>query len=158
MGVCWATLARSRAGDRFALLAPGRAPLTFGRLAEHLEETRKRLRDLGVGIGDRVATVLADGPDAATAAMAVSSLATFVPLKPRAERAEYESLFLQLTPRMLLVHPRAPHPARDAARSLRIPVIEANRHFEAGVFTLEGRTGYAPVLDQSPGMEDIALI
>src|SRR5258706_9185840 len=158
MGFCWASLARSRPCDRLAILAPNRASLTFERLAMHLDETRARLRTAGIGVGDRVAAVLPDGPDAAAAAIAISSSATFAPLNPTASRIEYESVLLALAPRAVLLHPGATHSARDAARSLRIPVLEVHRHFDAGVFTLDGRTGYAPAPDRIATPDDLAVI
>src|SRR6266404_6378318 len=140
MGFCWATLARTHPCDGVAILAPDRSPLTFGRLATHLHETGALLRRSGIGPADRVVSVLPHGPDAATAALAVSSVAAFAPLDPDMGRSEYTSLFLRLIPKVLLAPAGVPHPAKDAARSLRIPVLEVNRHYEAGVFTLDGRT------------------
>lgn len=144
--------------DRVAILAPDRAPLTYGRLDAHVEEIGERLCELGVSRRDRVACVLPDGPDSATAAIAISSWAAFAPLTPRARRVECESIFLELTPKIVLIAPGMPQEARDAARALRIPVLEVHRHYEAGVFTLDGRSGYRPARNVNAAPEDIALI
>jgi acyl-CoA synthetase (AMP-forming)/AMP-acid ligase II len=47
-----------RAPKATAILAPGRAPLTYERLYVHVRNTAKTLNTLGVGRGDRVALVL----------------------------------------------------------------------------------------------------
>jgi len=57
-------------------------------------------------------------------------------LAPRASRETYEKLLFEANPQLLLLHSGA-HPAREAARSLEIPVANVLRHFEAGIFTLE---------------------
>lgn len=157
MDLGWGTFPNSRP-DEIAILAPDRAALTYSQVRAHLDATRERLCKLGIGRGDRVASVLPSGPDSATATIATVGVATFVPLDPHWTRGEYEALFFNLTPKIVLVHPGEPHPARDAARSLRIPVIDVHRHGEAGVFTLEGRTGAVPAMIREAAQEDIALI
>ena len=127
-----------------AIEAPGRLPLTHCRLAEHMEAISARLRSLGVGRGNRVVSVVPTGPDAASAILAVSSAATFVPLDPNATQPEYQSLFQILEPRIVIVEAGVSHPAADAARAARIPVLELRREKEAGAFSLDGHTGYAP--------------
>ena len=47
--------------DRPAILAPGRAPLTFAALKNLVEKTIASLNGFGVGRGDRVAIVLPNG-------------------------------------------------------------------------------------------------
>jgi hypothetical protein len=71
--------------------------------------------------------------------LAVSSTAVFVHVDQHAE-------LFQKIPKVLLA-PAGRLPAKDTARSLRIPVLEVYRHYEAGVFTLEGKTGVRPVTE-----------
>ncbi len=119
------------------IAAPGRGDLSSSRLEEHLHITLKRLKKLGVRRGECVASVLPDGPDAATVAMAVKLAdANFAPLPFGASREKYLTLLLETDPKLLLLLSGA-HPAREAARSLGIPVANVLRHFEAGIFTLE---------------------
>jgi thioesterase domain-containing protein len=119
------------------ITAPGRGDLSSARLEEHLHATVKRLKKLGVRPGVCIASVLPDGPDAITAAMTAKlAHADFVPLARRASLEQYQSLFLKTEPKLLLLHSGA-HPAREAARSLGIPIANVLRHFEAGIFTLE---------------------
>ena len=119
------------------ITAPGRGGVSSSRLEEHLHATVKRLKKLGVRHGVCVASVLPDGPDAITAAMTVKlAQADFVPLARRASLEQYQSLLLRTDAKLLLLH-SGPHPAREAARSLGIPIANVLRHFEAGIFTLE---------------------
>jgi non-ribosomal peptide synthetase component E (peptide arylation enzyme) len=43
-----------RIPDAPAILAPGRAPLSFGRLYRHIEDVERRLRAMGIGRHDRI--------------------------------------------------------------------------------------------------------
>ena len=61
-----------------AILAPDRAPLTFGALKNLIEKTIASLNSFGVGHGDRVAIVLPNGPEMATAFLAVAAGAVTV--------------------------------------------------------------------------------
>lgn len=119
------------------ITAPGRGNLCKSRLEEHLHATVKRLKKLGVRPGECVASLLPEGPDATTAAMTVRlARADFVPLASRASLEQYQSLLLRSDAKLLLLH-SGPHPAREAARTLGIPIANVLRHFEAGIFTLE---------------------
>jgi hypothetical protein len=137
--------------------APGRGDLSAARLEEHLQSTFKRLKQLGVRFGDSVASVLPEGSDAITARHAVtaSSHAIYTPLEPTRSREQYESLLLEIDPKLLLMHP-GEHPSRDAARSLGIPVANVLRHFEAGVFTLEAAVAPPRVTEVPPAWKNRA--
>jgi oxalate---CoA ligase len=63
-----------------ALLAPGRATLDYGGLYAQLCDVGAALNDGGVGQGDRVALLISNGPEAATAFLSVSCFATAVPV------------------------------------------------------------------------------
>ncbi len=137
-----------------AITAPGRGNLTAQRLEEHLQSTSKRLKQLGVGFGDSVASMLPDGPDAITASLAVvaHARAKYQQLEPNLSREQYDAILLETDPKLLLVHPGdhpPTHPVRHAARGLGIPVVHVLRHFEAGVFTIEPAVA-APVSNGAP--------
>src|SRR5690348_931369 len=72
----------SRAPEAPAILAPGRTPLTYGALVRHAQETERALRRFGVGAHDRVALIVANGPDLATAVLEVAAHAIVAPLNP----------------------------------------------------------------------------
>ena len=71
-----------RIPDAPAILAPGRAPLTYGRLYQHIEKIGRTLRAMGIGHRDRIAVVLPNGPEMAVAIFAVAAIAACAPLNP----------------------------------------------------------------------------
>src|SRR4030095_14806419 len=71
-----------RTPDALALLAPGRAPLTYGRLYRHIDDVVHTLHTMGLGRHDRIAVVLPNGPEMATAFLAVAAGASCAPLNP----------------------------------------------------------------------------
>ncbi|TJW74862.1 MAG: AMP-dependent synthetase, partial [Mesorhizobium sp.] len=70
------------AEDAPAIAAPERAALSHGRLRRLIQETVARLNALGIGRGDRVAIVLPNGPEMATAFIAIAAAASTAPLNP----------------------------------------------------------------------------
>ena len=63
-------------------LAPGRAPLTYRRLYQHVEKAGRALRATGMGRSDRVAVVPPNGPEMAVAVLTVAANATSAPVNP----------------------------------------------------------------------------
>lgn len=55
-------LIEARVSDAPALLAPGREAMSYSRLLAQVDSTLGALHAMGIGRGDRVATVLANGP------------------------------------------------------------------------------------------------
>lgn len=141
-----------------AILAPGRLPLSYGRLHEHIEYTGRTLRSLGIGRKDRVAIVLPNGPEMALAVLAVAANATCIPLNPAYETEELNRYFADLRPRALILWTGVDLAARRVALSLGIPVIElTSLCAAAGLFELTGETGQtAP--DESVSETDVAVL
>jgi acyl-CoA synthetase (AMP-forming)/AMP-acid ligase II len=129
-----------RTPDATAILGPGRLPLTYSRLFRHVEEVGRRLRSMGVGRRDRVAVVLPNGPEMATAIVAVASNAACAPMNPAYRAEELDRYLADLTPRALLIQAGADSPARQVALARGIAVIELTPIFdaEAGLFRLAG--------------------
>src|SRR5437773_3149180 len=71
-----------RIPDAPAILAPGRAPLTYGRLWQHIEHVLQALHAMGIGRQDRVVLMLPNGAEMAVAFLAVAAGATCAPLNP----------------------------------------------------------------------------
>ena len=115
-----------------ALSAPGGTPLSFGALRELCAATRQELNRLGIGRGDRVAIVLPNGPQMATAFIAVAHAATAAPLNPAYRADEFEFYLSDLNARALLVERGSTSVARDVAQRLSVPVIELVHDAEAG--------------------------
>jgi acyl-CoA synthetase (AMP-forming)/AMP-acid ligase II/acyl carrier protein len=145
--------------DATAITAPGRRALSYREMQAHVARTAATLHALGVGRGDRVAVVLPNGPEMATAFLAVASAATCAPLNPAYGETELDFYFEDLGVRALIVARGARSPAGDVARARSIPVLElaVPNDLKAGIFSLgeqDGLTG-APA---DAGPDDVALV
>lgn len=110
--------------DAPAILAPGRAPLSYGLLFRHAENMRSRLRAMGISRHDRVAVVLPNGPDLAEAIVATAASAACAPLNPAYGAEELDRYFAALRPSVLITEPLIDQPARRVALARGIPVVE----------------------------------
>lgn len=135
-----------RIPDAAAILAPGREPLTYGRLHQHVDAVGRTLRTLGIGRGDRVVVILPNGPEMAVAVLALAASATCVPMNPAYGAEELERYFAAVGPRALITLSGVDSPARRVAISRGVRVIELSiaPGAEAGLFTLAGEGGHAP--------------
>jgi acyl-CoA synthetase (AMP-forming)/AMP-acid ligase II len=129
-----------RSPDSQAILAPGRAPLTYGRLYQHLDQVRRTLRAMGIGRRDRIAVVLPNGPEMAVAFLTVAACAVCVPINPAYGTEELDRYFADLRLRALITQAGVDSPARRIARSRAVQIIELSTepNVEAGFFTLAG--------------------
>ena len=149
----------ARNGGRPALLNEAGAPLSYEHLWQQVAATVTELNGLGVGRGDRVAMVLPQGPDLAVNFLAVASSATAAPLNPAYTEKEFLFYLEDLQARVLMLPQNSGSPARSAANSLGVPLIELSPG-TAGVggFYLSG----ASTRLNSPGgfaePEDVALV
>ena len=134
-----------RRPDAPAILAPGRAPLRYGRLYQHIEEVGRTLRTMGIGRRDRVAVVLPNGPDMAMAFLAVTAWAVCVPINPAYGTEELDRYFADLRLRALITQAGIDSPARRVALSRAVQVVELSveSNADAGIFTLTGEQGRA---------------
>src|ERR1035438_10235908 len=80
----------NRIPDALAILAPGRAPLTYGRLYEHIDNMGRTLRSMGIGHRDRVIVMLPNGPEMAVAILAVAAIGACAPMNPAYGREELD--------------------------------------------------------------------
>ena len=76
--------------NAIAITAPGRDPLTYGRLYTHLKNVVKTLNGMDIGRNDRVAIVLPNGPEMAVAFVTVAAGATSAPLNPAYRASEFD--------------------------------------------------------------------
>ena len=81
-----------------SITAEGRGNLSAARLLEHVRTTAKRMQTFGIRRGDCVASAMPDGPDAATARLALAAFSdvSFTPLDPAASRHFTDCDFLFL--------------------------------------------------------------
>jgi acyl-CoA synthetase (AMP-forming)/AMP-acid ligase II len=113
--------------------------LTYSRLFDHIVDTVKALNKMGIGRGDRVAIVLPNGPEAATAFLAVACCATCAPLNPGYKLAEFKFYLSDLDAKSVITLAGLDSPVVRAAQNLGIPIIELIPDAEAGagVFSLK---------------------
>ena len=145
-----------------AIAAPGREPLSYDGLCRQVERTVATLNGFGIGRNDRVAIVLPNGPEMASAFVSVASAATSAPLNPAYLQPEYEFYLADLSAKALLLQAGSDSPARAAATALGIPILElhADTDTPAGTFELarEGSRGNGSVRGGLATTDDIALI
>ncbi len=78
--------------DAPAIGAPDRGWLTYGGLRDLAASVAASLHGAGIGRGDRVAIVLPNGPEMATAFFTIAQAATTAPLNPAYRQEEYRVL------------------------------------------------------------------
>ena len=145
--------------DADAIRAPeGRAALNYAALRAQVAETGAWLNAHGIGRQDRVAIVLPNGPEMATAFLAIGAHATTAPLNPGYRAEEFEFYIADLKARALVVAAGHETPARDAAARLGVPVLELTPGTQAGAFTLAGGTAGTAALPGPAQPGDIALV
>ena len=146
-----------------ALTAPGGTPLTFGDLRFLVAATTASLDEHGIGINDRVAIVLDNGPEMAAAFLCIAAGATAAPLNPAYRAEEYEFYLNDLGAKLLIVARESTSPAIGVARRLGVPVVRlvSQPASGAGRFELEFPESLPVVATGSArhaGPDDIALV
>ena len=140
--------------------APGRAWLGGSELRALAEAVRTTLAGAGIGRGDRVAIVLPNGPEMATAFLTVASSCCAAPLNPAYKADEFEFYLQDLQPAAILLAAGESGAAKDVADRLQIPVLTLHPgEGAAGTFTLDAAnlpSGAAS--PESPRPEDAALV
>jgi acyl-CoA synthetase (AMP-forming)/AMP-acid ligase II len=147
-------------GDASALLAPDVEHLTFAGLRELVAQTIASLNKFGIGRNDRVAIVLPNGVEMATAFIAIASGATSAPLNPTYKTDEFEFYMNDLRAKALVVEKGGVSPAIEAAKRLGIAILTLTPRPElgAGRFTLSGGTAGAAARPGLASPDDVALI
>jgi acyl-CoA synthetase (AMP-forming)/AMP-acid ligase II len=151
------------AGPAPAISAPATKALDYAGLRALVERTIARLNGLGIGRNDRVGIVLPNGPEMATAFVAIGAGATAAPLNPAYRADEFEFYLSDLNARALVVQKGIDTPAIAVAARLAIPVIELMPRPErgAGEFELAAAGAAAPAQAAQPGpaqADDVALV
>jgi acyl-CoA synthetase (AMP-forming)/AMP-acid ligase II len=141
-----------------AVGAPGKASLSFQALRALADRTGAVLNAAGIGRDDRVAIVLPNGPEAATAFLVIACHAVTAPLNPSYKAEEFAFYLSDLQARALVVQAGDGTPARAVAAGLNIPVIDlAPDPATAGAFTLDAVPG-VPVAARPAVSGDAALV
>ncbi|GIR51135.1 MAG: AMP-dependent synthetase [Alphaproteobacteria bacterium] len=132
------TLLDAGADNAVALTAPDRPAMTYAALRRHVDSVGRQLAGNGLGPSDRVAIVLPNGPEMASAFMAVAAYMSAAPLNPAYKESEYAFYLEDLAPKLVIVEAGSENPVRAAASALSIPVVEAvvGDNDPAGAFRL----------------------
>ena len=96
-------LLADHSGDLPAIGSPGRDWLTYDGLRALTEEVAGSLNSMGIDANDRVAIVLPNGPEMATAFVCVAQVATTAPLNPAYREEEYAFYLEDFKAKALLV-------------------------------------------------------
>jgi acyl-CoA synthetase (AMP-forming)/AMP-acid ligase II len=146
-----------------AIGAPGRTPLTHAGLRGLAERTVASLNTLGIGRGDRVAIVLPNGPEMATAFLTIGCGATTAPLNPAYRTDEFDFYLSDLNARALVILEGMESPSREVAAAKHIPIISLvpDSDGPAGTFTLRSESPDASSAPAAPGLagtDDVVLV
>ena len=149
-----------RIPNAIAIAAPGRLPLTYGRLRAHLREVVRLLNAMGIGRDDRVALVVPNGPEMATALLAITAGSTCAPLNPAFHAGELDFYLSDINAKALVISSGFDSPARSIARERDIAIIELSPvpEAEAGVFRLAGDGSSMATRGGLAEAEDVALV
>ena len=118
--------------DAIAIAAPGAKELTYGALRSQVAETVAAFNGVGIGVCNRVAIVLPNGPEMATLFLAVASAAASAPLNPGYRGEEFEFYLTDLEPKVLIVESGSTSPVVEIAKKLKIPTLVLHPHPELG--------------------------
>ena len=152
------------ADTRAALRAPGRPPLSFSELRSLAERTVATFNTMGIGRGDRVAIVLANGPEMAACFITAACGVTTAPLNPAYRADEFEFYLSDLNARALVVEYDSTSPAIEVARKLGVRIVDLRPQAEggAGAFILSEREpGGCTAAAAQPGWaqpQDVSMV
>ncbi|HEY1342274.1 MAG TPA: AMP-binding protein, partial [Bryobacteraceae bacterium] len=121
-----------------AILAPDIGALSYGALAEQTARIGAQLRSFGITSRDRVALALQNGPELATAFLAIAAAAGCAPLNPNYRKSEFEFYLGDLRAAALVVGEQGNREAEAAANALGIRILRAKSGECAGEFRFGG--------------------
>lgn len=152
-------------GDDDAVAVSGldRAAQNYAGLRQQACDTVAALNGFGIGRNDRVAIVLPNGPEMATAFVSVACGATTAPLNPAYKRDEFDFYLADLGAKALLVEEGSDGAAVEAALASNIHILDLciDPAAPVGTFSLRARTPVVPgqtVDGGVAGSSDIALV
>ena len=143
-----------------AIAAPQRPDLSFGGLVDLISASANALNSFGLGRNDPVVIVLPNGPEMATAFLAVAAATTSAPLNPNYRAEEFEFYLTDLEAKAVVVMSGDDTPVRAVAQKLNIPLIELAPTTDgpAGLFELQSDLSDAPDAGGFAEPNDTALV
>ncbi|MEO9824288.1 MAG: acyl--CoA ligase [Paracoccaceae bacterium] len=151
-------LLADHADEAPAIGAPGRDWLSYGGLRALSASVEASLRACGISARDRVAIVLPNGPEMATAFVTIAQAAVTAPLNPGYREDEFAFYLEDLKAKAVVLADGYDGPAFAAADRLGLNILRLSWDDAqpAGSFTLAGTAGKSAA--DAPGADDIALI
>lgn len=150
---------KQKTPNAIAILAPQKQPITYDRLFQHLVKTTSSLHQLGITNTDRVALVMNNGPEMATAFLAIGSVAVCVPINPKSSLSEFKTYLSAVKAKVIIIEYDMSTEATKAALELELEIItvkcEGN---EAGIFDIINAPSDCKKVGDYSKPEDIALI
>jgi oxalate---CoA ligase len=145
------------AGDRPALVAPGRPTLTYRQLRENVVALAEQLNGFGLGRGDRVAIAMGNGPQVILAFLAAATCATAAPLNPKYRQEEFAFYYDDTQARALITLPGSVEAAHAAARpNMMIVGATSNPDGTLAFEAVRGAGAARPAAVAGP--DDVAMI
>ena len=143
-----------------AIRAPGRKSLTFDGLKIQVTQTMCLLEEAGIMPEDRVAIVLPNGPEMASAFLSVASYAVAAPLNPAYQQEEFAFYLSDIKAKAIITSEEASSPILEVAKKNGIPLIylKSLANEPAGIFTLSIPRTIRDVSPRIPPPENTALI
>jgi len=150
----------ARDSEALALLAPGRKPLSYGGLLAQMHYVLEELRANGIGIKNRVALVMPNGPEMAACFLGVAAASTCAPLNPNYTGNELRFYLSDLRATTLITSDGLDSPARGVAQDLGMAILELElvTGAEAGVFKFNTRKHADRLSEGLAGPNDVALV
>ena len=148
------------AGAAPAIRAPGRDAMTFDGLRALSHTTRGVLNAAGIGRNDRIAIVLPNGPEMATAFVSLAASATAAPLNPAYKADEFKFYLSDLSAKAVIVLNGQESPVLEAAAKFKIPLIPLTPQQDgpAGAFSLAPIAASPAANGGMAAADDTALI
>ena len=146
--------------DAPAILAPGRSLLDFAGLWQQMSDISAALRSLGSTPSTRVALVLPNGPEMATAFLGSAACSICAPLNPAYPAAELRFHLEDLRAQVVIIREGERGPVVSVAKELGLTVleIESDPTLPAGRFRMAAPPADRSASTQLPGPHDAALI
>ncbi|WP_312562608.1 non-ribosomal peptide synthetase [Anaerospora sp.] len=150
---------KQKTPNAIAILAPQKQPITYDQLFQHLIKTTSSLRQFGIINTDRVALVMNNGPEMATAFLAIGSVSVCVPMNSKSSLSEFKTYLSAVKAKALVIAYGMSTEAIQAAMELEIEIITVKCEGDkAGIFNIINVPSDCQTVVAYSKPEDIALI
>ena len=154
-----ANLLSDEFATRPAVIIPGGSVVTHGQLREQVFRLADTLRRGGVESQATVSIVLPNGLEFLATFLATTCAGAVAAPLNSAYKAEEFKFYMEDAQSRAVIVPQGPHPARDAAAQLNLPVWEASLDADGGVQLerINGSAAKPQATSNGPRGDDVAL-